>query len=159
MLLRDLGDLGYGGQSHRSSPERRPQRKERHKGDLVLLSEINQRVILAVDDAVAVLDLGNIDELERQSHMTLADVREPDQIDLACNAQVLECTQLLLERYEGAAPVADQVQVDESETLDEQRAEVLLDSLPKLLRSLCRKDPPAASRPAPTFVTSLRFSG
>jgi hypothetical protein len=47
---------------------------------------------VAVDDAVAVLDRGHVDELQRKLHLGLIDVGKPDQIELALLAHVLERT-------------------------------------------------------------------
>jgi len=53
----------------------------------VPVGELDHLVVLAVDDAVAVLDLGHVDELERTLHRRVIDVGEPDQVELALPAQ------------------------------------------------------------------------
>ena len=63
-----------------------------------------------VDDAVAVLDPGHVDELERKLDLRLIDVGEPDQIELALVAHVLERRQLLLERYGGVVSGLNEAQ-------------------------------------------------
>ena len=101
MLGGDLNDRRVCGQSGWSAHERRAEGEERHEGDLALGSKLDQVIVLALDDVVGVLDLGDVDKLERVLHLLLIDVGEPDQVELALLAQVLEGAQLLLELYGG----------------------------------------------------------
>jgi hypothetical protein len=94
-----------------------PKGGKRHQRDLALLGKVDHLVVLTVDDAVAVLDPGHVDELKRELHLGLIDVGEPYQIELAVLAHVLERRQLLLERYGGVVSSLNDPQVHEVQTL------------------------------------------
>jgi hypothetical protein len=116
-LVRDLDDRGVSGQACRPAPERRAEREERHVRDPALAGELDHLVVLSVDDAVAVLDRGHVDELERSLRRRPIDVRDPDQIELALLTHLLERGQLLLERYRGVGSGLDQTEIDEVQAL------------------------------------------
>jgi hypothetical protein len=96
--------LGGGSRDRRLSGEpcrpalvRRAQRTERHEGDLALLAIRKQVVLLTIDDAVRVLDPGDVDELRAALQRRSIDIGEPDQIDLPLAAELVERAELILE--------------------------------------------------------------
>jgi hypothetical protein len=72
---------------------------------------------VAVDDAVGVLDLGDIDQVQRALDRRPIDVGEPDQIQLALLAQSLKLAELVLERDRRAGSRVDQAQVHQVQPL------------------------------------------
>jgi hypothetical protein len=115
----------------------------------VLSGELDHLVVLAVDDAVAVLDLGDADQLERPLHDRLVDVREPNQVELALTAQLFELAQLIFRRDGLALFGVDQAQIDEVQALRPQRLEVGLHTCPQLVGALCGQDRPRRVAPLP----------
>jgi hypothetical protein len=83
VLLGDLGDRRILRELGWSSCERRAELEERYEGDLSLLAQLHNRVILPVDDAVGVLDLAELHQFERLLGALEIDVGDPDQVDLA----------------------------------------------------------------------------
>jgi hypothetical protein len=109
-----------------------PSGEEGHEGDLALAAELDDRLVLAVEDAVGVLHLAEVDELERSLYELATHVRDSDQVELALPAEVLQRTDLLGQI--GAARLVHQAQVDQVHALDAQGAQVVLDALAQLLR-------------------------
>ena len=86
---------------------------EGHKCDLALLRKLDLLIVVTLEDAVAVLDLGHVDKMKRALHSCLRDVRQSDHIEFALQAEVHEGAQLLLKGHCGSVSRADQPQVDE----------------------------------------------
>ena len=94
----------------------------------MLLAEVHDRVIGAIENAVRVLDLseaaeqfvGHLDPVQRH-------VGDTDQVELALALEIGHRAQLLGRRLAGGARLRVQAQVDEVHPLDLQRAQVVLD--------------------------------
>src|SRR6185437_1399489 len=113
--------------------------------DLAFPREVDKSLVAAVEDAVAVLDLADVDERQRTFHLCPGDVRKADQIQLSGPAEIVQRAQLVLECAPGTVP--GQSKVDQIKALDPKRAEVRLDSFPELLGALCREDPSSSVAP------------
>jgi F420-dependent NADP oxidoreductase-like protein len=155
----DLGDRRVGGEPCRPAPVRRAERTEGHERDLALRAIGEQVVVSAVDDAVGVLDPGDVDELARMLERRAIDVGETDQLDFALAAEIVQRAELVRERHRRTVAGAGQAQVDEVEPLDAQGPQVRLDPSRSSEGAWARRTPPAPSRRQPTFVASLRPSG
>src|SRR3954470_12139421 len=125
------------------------EREEGHERKPALAAELEHVVARAVDHRVAVLHAGDRDEVERLLDVARGDVRQPDVLELALPAQVLERAEHLGERRHvaDARLVVEQPQVHEREAVDAERAEVVLDARPQLRRPQRRK--PRAAIVAP----------
>ena len=159
MLLRDLDDRGIRCQLRGPAPMRGAERKERDIRDPALARKLDHLLVLAVDDAVAVLDLGYVDELERVPRRCGIDVGEPDQIELALPSHIRKREQLVLERYRAVGSGLDQAQIHEVETLHPERVEVRLDSFAQLVGSLCGKHASYGVPPRPDLGHQLEVVG
>ena len=145
---RDPGDGRILGQLPGPAAERRAKREERHERDPALDAQLEHVLAGAIDDAVGVLHLGDVDELERAPRTSPVPASlMPIRSSLPSLAHVLERAELLRERSRrGALGVVDQTEVDEVHPLHPQRAEVVLHPDAQLGRTLCA----AARRPAPS---------
>jgi hypothetical protein len=115
-----------------------PEREVGHERDTVLAAVVDERVVLAVHDAVGVLDLADgPDEFLSELDALQGDRRHADQVELALLTQVGQDAELLGGRdplrLRRAAVVA---QVDEVHALDVERAQVLFHLLAQLVRLL-----------------------
>ena len=154
----DRRDRRVGRQLPRTAGEGRAERKERHERELALLAQRQHVLLGAIDDAVGILDARDIDELERPADGVGRGVGDPDQVELALLAQILQRAQLLGQPTFGVVLV-EQAQVDEIDPLELQRAQVVLDAGAQVGRRVPGSQPPTSSRRAPTLVTSFRSSG
>src|SRR5436305_14291901 len=107
VLCRDFGYRWILGQRCRPAGERRSEREERHEGDLPLAAELEDGLVLSVEDAVGILDLANLDVVKCPLSRLDPDVGEPDQVELALLAEVLEHPELLLQRHARAVTITD----------------------------------------------------
>ena len=92
-ILRQL--LGAAG-------ERRTEREVGHERDLSLDAQLEHVLAGAVHDAVGVLHLGDVDQLERAADARCARLADADQVELAFAAQILERAELLGQEVAGA---------------------------------------------------------
>ena len=132
-MLGHAGDRRVLRQPARAAGERRAEREERHERDPALAAELDDRLVLAVEDAVGVLDLAEVDELERPLDAVERHVGHADQVELALVAQVLQRAELLGQRDARRRRRRRQAQVDQVHPLDAQGAQVGLDALAQLV--------------------------
>ena len=92
---------GSCGQLPGAAAERRTKREVRHERDLPLDAQLEHVLAGAIHDAVGVLHLGDVDELERAADVAGAGLADADQVELALAAQILERAELLREEVGG----------------------------------------------------------
>src|SRR4051794_33824797 len=116
-------DGGIGRDRLRPARERRTEREERNERDAALRGQAQRVLVPAQHDAVGVLDLAELDQLERLLDLGDRRVAQPDRLDLALAAQFLHRAQLIGQRDVRALVAIEQAQVDERERLDAERRE------------------------------------
>ena len=79
----------------RAADERRAEREVRDERDLVLDAHVEHVLAGAVDDAVGVLHLADLRELEHAADRVRAGLADADQVELALAAEVFERAELL----------------------------------------------------------------
>ena len=122
--------------------EGRAEREERDEGQPVLCGRGRGRPRRAVEQAVGVLDAGDVGQLDGLLGGPEGHVRDADQVELALRAERLELAELVGERHVRAAVAVHAAEVDEVHPLDAQRAQVVLDALAQLGRPQ-RREPGA----------------
>ena len=154
VACRHLGDRRVGRQLRGTARERRPQREERHEGELALFAQIQLVLLCSVDDAEGVLHTGDVHELKRSADGVGGGVRDPDEVELALAPQILQGAQLLGQATVGLVLV-EQAQVDEIHPLTAQCAQVVLDACPELVRRQGLVPSPAVVPAAPDLGDEL----
>ena len=99
--LRDRGDGRILRQPLGAAGERRTEREVGDERDLSLDAQLEHVLAGAVDDAVGVLDLGDLDQVERAADGIGTGLADADQVELAFAAQILERAELLGEEVAG----------------------------------------------------------
>ena len=94
--LRDAGDHRILRELPGAATECRPEREVRHERDLSLDAQLEHVLAGPVDDAVGVLHLGDVDQVERAPCDGVGcGLADADQVELALTSQILERAELL----------------------------------------------------------------
>lgn len=143
----------------RAAGEGRAKREVRDERDPALGAEAQSVFVLAKHDAVGVLHLAELDELQRGLGLGDGCVADADRLDLALLAEVFHRAELVGQRDVGSLVAVHQAQVDQGERLDAERCEVGFTPARSSSGRSAGSHAPAASRRAPTFETTRSPSG